>query len=280
MQKTVEFRAKMGVLIAALLAAALYGTGCLMVLRAESDLDRAKHPPLEASLVDRAESAVWPHRPVFYRTIADRVQFYPHDPASVAPMYETTIRKGPADYRNFSAYAFYLVSRNCCSDQVLALLNETVRRCPTNPEMYQVAASYYLAISRKDQALPYFRRAIELDPNSAVQLYRLLDQQGADVNTLIGVTPSEPDALIQLARYLHSRSQSADPAFARIVAQLSRMNLNSEQQLSAAELALQAGRGRTRAVWPCKQRVQRHNRSRPTDCWRIKHCRQSKSPPI
>src|SRR5262249_16050307 len=113
--------------------------------------------------------------------------------------------------------------------------------CPTNPDMHQVAASYYLAISRKDQALPYFRRAIELDPNSAVQLYRLLDQYGADVNTLIGMTPTEPDALIQLARYLHSRTQSPDPPFAKIVAQLSRMNLNSEQQLSVAELALQAG---------------------------------------
>jgi len=241
MQKTGEFRAKTGVLIAALFAALLYGFGCFVVLRAEDDLDDARHPPLDASLLDRAERAVWPHRPVFYRTLADRVQFYPHDPSRVAPMYETAIRNGPADYRNLSAYAFYLVSRNCCSEQVLALLNETVRRCPTNPDMHQVAASYYLAISRKDQALPYFRRAIELEPNSAPQLYRLLDQSGADVNTLISVTPSEPDALIQLARYLHSRNPSTDPAFAKIIAQLSHMNLNSEQELSAAELALQAG---------------------------------------
>jgi tetratricopeptide (TPR) repeat protein len=243
MRKIGEYRAKNGVLIAASLAAVLYGTGCWMVLRAESDLDHAKHPPLETTMMERAQSAVWPHRPVFYRTIADRVQFYPHDPAIVAPLYETAIRKGPADYRNLFAYAYYLVSRNCCPETVLALLNETVRRCPTNPDMHQVAASYYLAISRKDEALPYFRRAIELEPNSAVQLYRLLDQHGADVNTLIGVTPSEPDALIQLARYLHSRTPSKDPAFTQIVVRLSRMNLNSDQQLSAAELALQAGMG-------------------------------------
>src|SRR5262249_43034949 len=124
MRKTVEFRAKTTVVIAALLAAVIYGAACFIVLRAESDLDDAKHPPLEASLVDRAESKLSPHRPVFYRTIAERIQFYPHDPARIAPIYETAIRKGPADYRNLSAYAFYLVSRSCCSDEVIALLNE------------------------------------------------------------------------------------------------------------------------------------------------------------
>src|SRR5206468_366961 len=91
----------------------------------------------------------------------------------------------------------------------------------------------------KEIALPYFRRAIELEPGGAAQLYSLMDQHGVDQEEIIRLTPAEPDAMIQLCRFLGSKA--SQKKFEQCVIQLSQLKLDAQQQLDTASLAAQAG---------------------------------------
>lgn len=220
---------------------AVYAFGCLMVFQGEGDYEKIKRPPLNLSLIPQASRAMPLHRPEYFRVLADRYQYYPHDPKDIPPLYLKAILRGPADYHNFFSYAQYLSSRNCCKETIRNALLETMRRCPTNPDMHRVAAAYFLVTQQKEAALPIFRRAIELEPSAAQRLYSLLEQNGAGVDTIIRVTPVQPDSLIQLCRYLGAKGESAQAELKQCVIQLSQFKLDSQQQLDTAALAAQAG---------------------------------------
>lgn len=244
MQKTVDspVKARPAILLVLSIAGALvYGLGCFVVFRGALDLDRAKQPPLNQELVARAERPIPPHRPEFYRVIADRLQYYPHNPKQLSVFYSTAIRKGPADYHNFFAYAYYLSSRNCCRQTVLDSVRESIRRTPTNPELYRIAASYYLTSGNRQQALAAIHHALELESDGAQTLYALLEQHGSDLRTLEQVTPLHPDAMIQLCGYLRSRGEFGESEFKPCVERLARLTLDPQQKIAVAQLAAQAG---------------------------------------
>lgn len=242
MQKTEASPAKpkaLLLLLLAIIAAFLYGSACLLIFRGERALSMTKATPLDLSVVDTHKDSFAVLRPDFYRELADRLQFYPHDPNILPYFYRKAISRGPADYRNFFAYAHYLSGRNCCKSVIKQAVLQTIYRCPTNPNMHRVAAIYFLSSESKKVALPYFRRAIELEPAAAMQLYGLLEQAGIDRQGIIRVTPVEPDPMIRLCHYL--QSTDAQKEFVQCVQQLSKLKLDSGQQLETASLAASAG---------------------------------------
>lgn len=242
MQKTEASPAKprpLLLLALAIIAALLYGAACLVIFRGERPLSMTKKTPLDASLLSAQGDAFTLLRPDFYRELADHLQYYPHDPNILPALYRKAISHGPADYRNFFSYAHYLSSRNCCKSVVKQTVLQTIYRCPTNPNMYRVAAMYFLSSESKQVALPYFRRAIELEPTAATQLYQLLDQAGIDREQIIRVTPVEPDSMIRLCHYL--QATNAQNELVQCVKQLSKLKMDSNQQLETAVLASSAG---------------------------------------
>lgn len=244
MPKTVESPAKArpAMLLALSVAGALvYAIACSAVFRGALDLDRVKQPPLNQSLVARAGLPIPPHSPGFYRLVADRLQYYPHNPQQIPVLYRMAIRKGPADYHNFFEYAYYLSARNCCRQVVVDSLRECIRRAPTYPDMYRIAASYYLASGDKPAALSSVRRALELESSGAQALYALLEQHGSDLHTLERVTPQQPDPMIQLCRYLGGRGDFAEIEFGSCVVKAAGLKLDAQQGVAVAELAAEAG---------------------------------------
>lgn len=244
MPKTVESPAKTSsaMLLALSIAGALvYATTCFAVFYGALDLNRAKQPPLNQDLVARIGLPIPPHGPGFYRLVAERLQYYPHNPQQIPDLYRTAIRKGPADYHNFFEYAYYLSTRNCCRQVVVDSLRECIRRAPMYPDMYRSAASYYLISGDRPAALASVHRALELEPSGAQTLYALLEQHGSDLHTLEQVTPQQPDPMIELCRYLRSRGDFAENELESCVIKSTGLKLDAQQGLAVAELAAAAG---------------------------------------
>lgn len=229
----------LGVLLAGFAIA--YGAVSLLIYRDRAQLERITNAPIHTTQAQEAIDENLRHSPAYYRELADKLQFYRHDPDHITKLYKLSLTRGPANYESFFSYAYYLVSRNCCRKEVLAMLAETIRRCPTNPRMHRIAATYLIAVEEKDQALPYFKRAMELHPASARELYRLLDENRLDFQLFVEVTPDQPATLIQLADYLSSRGEPARTAFNDVLGRLVKMTMQLPERLALGKLLLRAG---------------------------------------
>ncbi len=101
-----------------------YVLACLVVFRNSDFIEGMKGKPVSNSLAERELKTPAGHTGTYYREVAERLQFYSHNPDLVSELYKMALRKAPADYRIPSSYAYYLVSRRCCKEDVAALLEE------------------------------------------------------------------------------------------------------------------------------------------------------------
>ncbi len=108
--------------------------------------------------------------------------------------------------------------------------------------MHRFAAAYLLSIDQLKNALPHFRKAIELQPHSAQELYELLVQKGSGFETLSQITPNRADTQLQFAFYLSAKGNAGKQELENILDGLQEMHLKPEQRIATAEIALRAGR--------------------------------------
>lgn len=226
---------------AAILAALLYMAGCIIVFLRAQEAALIEVNPVDMKIAESAAK----HRAFrlsgYYRTLAEKLPYYNHDPRIIPVLFGIALVKSPADYESFVSYASYLSDRGCCAARVSKLLNESIRRAPTNPRMYRAAAAFLVSSRNSEKALPLIRKAIALQPSAAPELYRLLERYGAGSSLLIDATPDSADALIQLANYFSSSSTANQLHLQELFRRLERYNLSSHQIITAAHLALRTG---------------------------------------
>lgn len=232
-------RRKILLLFCSVLFAAVYAISCWIVLKNSSDVEKVATRPVAGGDIQKALKFTLFHGGSYYRELAQRTQYYPHNPAELPAVFHASILKSPADHKNFFAYAYYMASRECCRQKSLDLLKETLRRAPYDASMYKVAASIFISQKQGKAALDLVRRALDLRPESASVLYPLLEQNGFSQDVLIQVTPEKPDAFLQLAQYLVTKRNL--PKAHETLTRLSSMELDDRQRLLIARMALNAG---------------------------------------
>lgn len=219
----------------------LYVVSCLVVFRDSDFIEGMRGKAVSNSFAERELKISTRHSGNFYREIAERLQFYQHKPEVIDELYKIAFRKAPGDFRIPSSYAYYLVSRDCCKETVVALLDQTLKRHPASWKMHRFAAAYLLSIDQLQIALPHFKRTIELQPLTAQELYKLLEQSGAGLESLSAVTPDRTAAKLQLAFYLAAKGNVGKQQLKHVLDELTEMPLTPQEKLSTAEIALQAG---------------------------------------
>lgn len=219
-----------------------YIMSCLVVFRNNDFIEGMRGKAVTNSFAKQQLKSSTVHSAGFYREIAERLQFYQHNPEVINDLYKVAFRKAPADFRIPSSYAHYLVSRNCCKETVVTLVDETLKRHPASWKMHRFAAAYLLSIDQLKDALPHFERTIELQPHSAQELYKILEQSGFGLESLSKITPNRTDAKLQLAFYLSAKGSTAKKDLMPVLDDLTKMPLTPEEKLSTAELAFKAGR--------------------------------------
>src|SRR5437868_3020101 len=103
------------VILFAMVLGAIYFAACLICFQ-----DRRAPTDSRITNVLVAREIRWPqlHSGVYFRELAQRIQYSAHDPKIVDSCYQTALRRGPADYNSFLSYALYLADRGCCADQL------------------------------------------------------------------------------------------------------------------------------------------------------------------
>jgi tetratricopeptide (TPR) repeat protein len=226
-------------MLAAGVFAGVYLSAAGLLCLANKETDSIAHNPVDMNTADAAWNHVALRTGEFYRTLAERLPYFQHDPKMIDRFFRLAIAKQPANYQAFASYAYYLVARNCCEDRLPGLLQETVRRCPTDARVHQLAAIYFLGAHQEERSYPFFRKALELDPNLARSLYMALEEHRQPVETMVSVTPGRTEALIQLAYYLESRKEQAK--LQQVLSLLKERPLSGHDRLSLASLAFSAG---------------------------------------
>jgi predicted Zn-dependent protease len=217
-----------------------YVGACLIVFRNNDFIEGMKGKPVSNSFAKQELKVSMGHTGSFYSVVAERLQFYAHDPQVITALYKMALKKAPADYRIPSSYAYYLVSRNCCGETVIALLQETLKRNPVSWKLQRFTAAYLLSTGQLKEALPHFRRASELQPLSMQEFYRLLEQKGATLQTLSEITPNRSDTRLQFAYYLLANGKG-NHELKKVLYNLSELKLQPEERLATSEIALKAG---------------------------------------
>jgi tetratricopeptide (TPR) repeat protein len=219
----------------------LYVLGCLLVFKDSDFIEGMRGKAVSNSFAEQQLETSIHHSGNFYREIAERLQFYQHDPEVINELYKVALQKSPADFRIPSSYAYYLVSRNCCKNTVVTLLDETLKRHPASWKMHRFAAAYLLSIHQLQNALPHFKRTIELQPLTGQELYRLLEQSGSGLQSLSAITPDRSAAKLQLAFYLSAKGSAGKEELKHVLNELSGMSLTAQEKVSTAEISLQTG---------------------------------------
>ena len=178
---------------------------------------------------------------LFSREAARRLPYYHHEPQQIDAFYRIAILKAPADYQSYLLYSYYLASKGCCSEKITSLLAQAERRCPSCVERYNRWQNHFLELGDLSRALPYYRRTLDLDPDSAQKIYRLLEQHGCAISTLEEVTPMNTGPLLQLCAYLAGEGDCGKASLNRILDKLDAMPLDSEQRLNVAAFELHTG---------------------------------------
>jgi tetratricopeptide (TPR) repeat protein len=182
------------------------------------------------------------HDAAFYREIAKKLPYYPHQPEQMDELFKMAIRKAPADHQTYLLFSYYLVSKGCCQDQVNSLLTAAEERCPTCVEIQQLAANHYLELGKWTYAVPHFQRALEFNPDLAQKTYLLLEQNGYELSALEEITPLKSGPLLQLGAYLAAKKDAGKSSLDRILQKLEHISLNPEERVRLGALELHAGR--------------------------------------
>lgn len=235
-------RLQRGVVITGLVfVVLLYITACVLVYANSRELHRMEKQSVNEQEAISAQRFALFHDSEFFRVLAEKLTYYKHQPDTISRLYSFSLRKAPSSHQAFFSYAYYLSARNCCREQLEFLLKETVRRCPTHPRMQRIAATYFLSLDEREKAMPLIQRALELDPVSAPDMFRMLEQSGSDTQTLLRVTPDTGEALIQLAFYLARNGKASQEELQKTLARLNSLQLAPDQRIKVADLAWSAG---------------------------------------
>lgn len=235
-------RAQRALVMSGVCAAVLfYLAGCLVVYHNGRALEAMGKEPVNQRVALQAADFPLLHDSEFFRVFAEKLTYYPHKPEVAARLFDLAVQKAPSSHQAFFSLAYYIASRRCCPEQVEYLLQETVRRCPTHPRMNRIAATYLLMLNDQDRAMIFIRRALELEPGSAPELFRMLEQSGNGIEEMVQVTPDTADALIQLAYYISRQNPQQSGTLQEVLARLNRKDLAPDQRLKVAQLAWSAG---------------------------------------
>jgi tetratricopeptide (TPR) repeat protein len=191
------------------------------------------------TFIDQQRKMSIARSPALFRKMAERHQYFPHEPQEISAIFARALFRGPGDHSTFAAYAFYLSSLDCCRDQAIAAWDESIRRCPTNAKVRLVAASGYLAVGEKEKGIASLRAAVQLDSSLARRVYELGMKRGLQINDLIPATPVTPIAQLELVRFLLNSGNKV-AIVNRALNHLVQLDLSNEQRLEAIRLALQA----------------------------------------
>lgn len=219
----------------------LYATACFLVYANSRQLQRMEKHSVSEQQAISAERFALLHDSEFFRVLAEKLAYYKHRPETLGRLYSLSLRKAPSSHQAFFSYAYYVSARNCCREQLELLLKETVRRCPTHPKMQRIAATYFLSLNEREKAMPLIQKALDLDPASAPDMFRMLEQNGSDMQTLVRVTPDSVEALIQLAYYLARNKEPSQDALQKTLMRLNSLQLAPDQRIKVADLAWSAG---------------------------------------
>jgi tetratricopeptide (TPR) repeat protein len=177
----------------------------------------------------------------FFRKLAERIQFVPHDPGDVQKLFEHAIIRAPADYRNFLSYGIYVSSSKCCRDRAPFYFAEAVRRKSYDLRIYQDAAKFLLASGHRKEAFLYCKQILARDSSVSADVYRLIERNGGSLEDLIRITPRKGESLISLSAYLSSKKSGSRSQLQRVLLELEAMSMKPEQMVAAARNALKAG---------------------------------------
>lgn len=227
--------------VAASVVVAFYGASCFVVYQNNRAIRKMENESVNQEQAFAAQEYSFMHDSEFFRLLAEKLAYYPHRPETIDSLYRLALRKAPSSHQAFFSYAYYTSAKNCCRDQLQYLLQETIRRCPTHPKMHRIAAAYFIALNQRDEAMKLIRRSLELDPSSAPELFRMLEESGNDVDTIVRVTPETSGALIQLAHYLKRSNRSSQAPLQNTLTRLVRLDLTPAQRLDVAALAWAGG---------------------------------------
>lgn len=232
-------RGRKAILFSAIIFVGIYILACTLVYRDFRTQDLMTTEPVTMQEAKNVEAHPILQSGGVCRKLAEKLPYYAHDPGTVERLFSLAMRKNPADYQPFLGYAYYLASRRSPSARVHQLFQETIRRCPTDPDVQRLAAAQFLSTGELQKALPFFKKAIELKPELAHKLYLTLEENHQPVSTLIAVTPDTTGGLLELSDYLSGRKQDAEVH--RIVRVLTGRKLDSDQRLRLATIAMSAG---------------------------------------
>jgi tetratricopeptide (TPR) repeat protein len=187
-----------------------------------------------------AEALHYPvlHDALFFRKAAQELQSVKHDPTVALRLSQIALVKAPAAYESFFVLARQIMARNCCKEQILLLLNEAVRRNPRDPRVFSSAGSLLLRMDG-NQADAFFRKALEINPSLAINIYDLLQEQKGTAQDLVSITPKTEQNLLSLAVYLSSKRMKG-AELNEVLRELVLMPLNPAQRLVVARTAIKA----------------------------------------
>ena len=214
-------------LLVLLILLTVYSFFCQMVYQDRSLAARKKVPtPVRG-----------PHSGSYYMQAAEYLQYAPHAPGEIDRLYQNAMIHSPADGKVFMSYFQYLQSRNCCADQASRAIYEATRRSPASTKPYAVAIAYFLDLGRKEEAFAYFKKAIEMEPDSARVLFSLIGSQDLSVEEIVRITPRNTEGLSFLAEYLSRQGPSQKEEWYRTVKELHSIPVEPDEILRTAEQA-------------------------------------------
>jgi len=145
-----------------------------------------------------------------------------HDPASASRLYRAAllcarlaVRLDPANaqYQESLGWLRVWAGGSPTREDLQAAethLKRAVELDPAWPDWAMSLAQFYLKTGRFSAADQYFRRAMEADPTLAKRIITMLNDSGADIQTLRNVVPRQWAPLMTLADHLAARGKTQD----------------------------------------------------------------------
>jgi tetratricopeptide (TPR) repeat protein len=200
-------------------------------------VERISEQSVTSDFLKKAVRYSFLHDAAFFRTVAEKVQFSGHEPAVITKSFQLAVLKAPGDHSNFFAFGAYAASHPCCRERASLLFSEAVRRKASDPRIYVNVSSHLLAIQRKEEALSYLRRVMEMDSSDSWDIYLLVQRYSDDIEDLIRITPSGGESRVALFSFLASGRRASQEVLGRMLDELAGISLTPEQQLQVTQAA-------------------------------------------
>ena len=219
----------------------LFLGGCYAIYRNDVFTSGVSEQSLSRQIVQAALHRSLFHDSNYFSGLAERLQFYPHNPKDIMRLYTVALLKSPADYKVPFAFAKYLSARGGYEKKSLECYNESLRRFPTSAEIHLAVGQYLIQLRETDKGLLHLRTALELSSYLAPKAYAVVEEYRLDKKAIMKITPQNQEGLIILAKLLTSRRSIPHEDLVGLLQRLSRMSLTPEQRGTVAQCALTIG---------------------------------------